>query len=54
VAGDIKLEGSFLVRPPNNIRFGISEDPKVPHEYRNPLSTDWDWYKTDLVSRFDD
>jgi hypothetical protein len=35
------------------IRFGISENPKIPHEYRNPLSsTAWDCYKTDLFSRF--
>jgi hypothetical protein len=29
-------------------------DSKVPHEYRNPLSTDWDCYKTELVSGFGD
>jgi hypothetical protein len=29
-------------------------DPKVPQEYRNPLSTDWDCYKTELVSGFGD
>jgi hypothetical protein len=34
------------------IRFRMSADPKVPHEYRNPLSTDWDFYKTELVPGF--
>jgi hypothetical protein len=32
----------------------MSTDPKVPHEYRHPLSTDWDCYKTELVSGFGD
>jgi hypothetical protein len=35
-------------------RFRMSADPKVPHEYRNPLSTGWDCYKTELVSGFGD
>jgi hypothetical protein len=34
------------------IRFRMSADPKVPHEYRNPLSIDWDCCKTELVSGF--
>jgi hypothetical protein len=34
------------------IRLSMSADPKVPHENRNLLSTDWDWYKTDLASGF--
>jgi hypothetical protein len=28
----------------------MSAEPKVPHKYRNPLSTDWYCYKTELVS----
>jgi hypothetical protein len=32
----------------------MSADLKVPHEYRNLLSTDWDFYKTELVSGFGD
>jgi hypothetical protein len=36
------------------IRFRQPADPKVPHKYRNPLSTDWDCYKTELVSGFGD
>jgi hypothetical protein len=36
------------------IRFRMSADPKVPHEYRYPLFTDWDCYKTELVSGFGD
>jgi hypothetical protein len=36
------------------IRFRMSADPQVPHEYRNPLLTDWDCYKTELVSGFGD
>jgi predicted hydrolase (HD superfamily) len=32
----------------------MSADPKLPHEYRNSLSTDWDYYKTELVSEFGD
>jgi hypothetical protein len=35
------------------IRFGMSVDPKVPHEYRNPLSTDWDCYKSDILIEHD-
>jgi hypothetical protein len=30
------------------IRFRMSADLKVSHEYKNPLSTDWDCYKTEL------
>jgi hypothetical protein len=36
------------------IRFRMSADPIVPHKYRNPLSTDWDCYKTELVPGFGD
>jgi hypothetical protein len=36
------------------IRFRMSADPKLPHEYRNLLSTDWDCYKIELVSGFGD
>jgi hypothetical protein len=32
----------------------VSADPKVPFEYRNRLSSDWDCYKTELVSGFGD
>jgi hypothetical protein len=32
----------------------MSADPKVPHEYRYPLFTDWYCYKTELVSGFGD
>jgi hypothetical protein len=56
MAGDSELEGfqgSFLVRPPNN-KVYVSTDPKVPHKYKNPLSTDWDCYKTELISGFGD
>ena len=31
------------------IRFRMATDPKVPQEYRNPVSTDWDHYKRELV-----
>jgi hypothetical protein len=34
------------------IRFRMSANSKVPHEYRSLLSTDWDCYKTELVSGF--
>jgi hypothetical protein len=36
------------------IRFRMSADPKIPHAYRNPLFTNWDCYKTELVSGFGD
>jgi hypothetical protein len=32
----------------------MSADSKVPQKYRNPLSTDWGCYKTELVSGFGD
>jgi ribonuclease HI len=35
------------------IRFRLLADPRVPKEYRNPLSTDWAHYKRVLVSRLD-
>jgi hypothetical protein len=34
--------------------FRVSGDPKVPHEYRNPFSNEWDCYKTELVSGLGD
>jgi hypothetical protein len=36
------------------IKFRMSADPKLAHEYRNPLFTDWECYKTELVSGFGD
>jgi hypothetical protein len=36
------------------IRLRMSADPKVLHKYRNPLSTDWDCYKRELVFGFGD
>jgi hypothetical protein len=32
----------------------MSADPKITHEYRNLLYTDWECYKTELVSGFGD
>jgi hypothetical protein len=28
----------------------MAADPRVPKQYRNPLSTDWSRFKTELVS----
>jgi hypothetical protein len=54
MAGDSELEGFQGVSLSDHriIRFRMSADPKVPH--RNPLSTDWDCYKTELFSGFGD
>jgi hypothetical protein len=30
----------------------MAADPRVPKQYRNPLSTDWSRFKTELVSSF--
>jgi hypothetical protein len=30
------------------IRFKMVADPRVPKQYRNPLSTDWSRFKTEL------
>jgi hypothetical protein len=32
------------------IRFKMAADPRVPKQNRNPLSTDWSRFKTELVS----
>jgi hypothetical protein len=31
------------------IRFKMTADPRVPKQYRNPLSTDWSRFKTELI-----
>jgi hypothetical protein len=52
---DVSLSNHWL------IRFRMSADPKVPHEYRNPMSTDWDcfwvwwlgwWWGGDILTEY--